>query len=138
MKTELQEAVMNFELVCFEIIVALDQLYRCLSTFRKHLELAKERNDEILCGLAIGNLGNAYFYLGDYEKSVVYHLKVWFLINTKVIVVTLLETSSATVFNSKNQNDNFIIIEVTLKRHKIVVQPSSNSIYYSFYYMNND
>lgn len=47
-----------------------------LDIFRKHFEIAKERNDEILCGLAIGNLGNAHFYLGDYEQSIIYHLKV--------------------------------------------------------------
>lgn len=42
---------------------------------RQHLELAKERKDDILCGLAVGNLGNAYFYLGDYEKSIGYHVR---------------------------------------------------------------
>ncbi|KAI1712222.1 tetratricopeptide repeat domain-containing protein [Ditylenchus destructor] len=50
-------------------------LHEAVSCFELHLEIAKERKDEILCGLAIGNLGNAYFYLGEYDQSIVYHLK---------------------------------------------------------------
>ncbi|KAI1724051.1 tetratricopeptide repeat domain-containing protein [Ditylenchus destructor] len=50
-------------------------LHEAVSCFELHLEIAKEKKDEILCGLAIGNLGNAYFYLGEYEQSIVYHLK---------------------------------------------------------------
>ncbi|KAL3121759.1 hypothetical protein niasHT_001987 [Heterodera trifolii] len=40
-----------------------------------HLAIARERKDRVMCGLGLGNIGNAYFYLGEYELSIGHHEK---------------------------------------------------------------
>uniref|UniRef100_A0A914GX88 molybdopterin adenylyltransferase n=1 Tax=Globodera rostochiensis TaxID=31243 RepID=A0A914GX88_GLORO len=50
-------------------------LERSVECFEMHLAIARERQDRVLCGLGLGNLGNAYFYLGEYELSIEQHEK---------------------------------------------------------------
>ena len=46
-----------------------------LSIIEKHLKIAIEIGDRAGEGRAYGNLGNAYFSLGDFRKAIEYHEK---------------------------------------------------------------
>ena len=58
--------------------------------YRNHLSLAEAScsaspNDQFLTGLAIGNLGNAYFYLRQYHKAIEFLARVTFSFSLKFL-----------------------------------------------------
>ena len=48
-----------------------------LSIIKKHLKIAREIGDQAAEGGAYGNLGNAYLFLGDFERAFTYYEKHW-------------------------------------------------------------
>lgn len=51
-------------------------LNECPCVYRANLSMVKELGDKAAQGRTYGNLGNAYYLLGEFEKAVAAHEKV--------------------------------------------------------------